>query len=52
MEINKLTFSSTDKSKKVLEKYAKPWDEIKYHIKTVNGGKSAEQITLNMKNIK
>ena len=32
-----LTFTSTDKNKKVLEKYAKLWDEIKYHIKTING---------------
>ena len=33
-----LTFASTDKNKKVLEKYTKLWDEIKYHIKTINGG--------------
>ena len=26
----------------VLEKYTKLWDEIKYHIKIVNGGESAE----------
>ena len=37
-----LTFASTDKNKKVLEKYTKLWDEIKYDIKTINGGKSAE----------
>ena len=33
-----LTFASTNKKKKVLEKYKKLWDEIKYHIKTINGG--------------
>ena len=33
-----LTFASTDKNKKVLEKYKKLWDEIKHHIKTINGG--------------
>ena len=27
-----LTFLSTDKNKKVLEKYTKLWDKIKYHI--------------------
>ena len=37
-----LTFASTDKSKKVLEKYTKLWDEIKYHIRTINTGKSGE----------
>ena len=37
-----LTFASTDKNKKVLEKYAKLWDEIKYHIQTINSGKSGE----------
>ena len=36
-----LTFPSTDK-KKVLEKYIKLWDEIKYHIQTINAGKSGE----------
>ena len=35
-----LTFASTDKNKKVLEKYTKLWDEIKYHIQTINAGKS------------
>ena len=33
-----LTFASTDKNKKVLVKYIELWDEIKYHIKTINGG--------------
>ena len=37
-----LTFAPTDQNKKVLEKYTKLWDEIKYHIKTINGGKSDE----------
>ena len=37
-----LTFASTDKNKKVLEKYKKLWDEIKYHIQTINAGKSGE----------
>ena len=37
-----LTFTSTDKNKKVLEKYANLWDEIKYHIQTKNAGKSGE----------
>ena len=30
------------KNKKVLEKYAKPWDEIKYCIQTINADKSGE----------
>ena len=29
-----LTFASTDNNKKVLEKYTRLWDEIKYHIQT------------------
>ena len=37
-----LTFASTDKNRKVLEKYTKLWDEIKYHIHTINAGKSGE----------
>ena len=37
-----LTFASTDKNKKVLEKYTKPWDEIKHYIQTINAGKSGE----------
>ena len=37
-----LTFASTDKNIKVLKKYTKFWVEIKYHIKTINGGKSGE----------
>ena len=34
MEI--LTFASTDKNKEVLKKYIKLWNEIKYHIQTIN----------------
>ena len=37
-----LTFASTDKNKKVLEKYTKLWNKIKYHIQTINDGKSGE----------
>ena len=37
-----LTFASTDKNKKVLEKYAKLWDKIKYHIPIINADKSSE----------
>ena len=33
---------STDKNKEVLKKYTELWDEIKYLIKTINGGKSVE----------
>ena len=33
-----LIFASTNKNKKVLEKYSKLWDEIKYHIQTINAG--------------
>ena len=34
-----LNFASTDKNKKVLEKYKELWDEIKNQIKTISGGK-------------
>ena len=37
-----LTFVSTDKNKKVLKKYTKLRDEIKYHIQTINADKSRE----------
>ena len=33
-----LVLVSTDKNKEVLTKYTKLWDEIKYLIKTMNGG--------------
>ena len=42
-----LTFASTDKNKIVLEKYIKLWDEIKYHIQTINTGNSLDDIQLN-----
>ena len=31
-----LYFASTDKNKKMLEKYTKLWDEIRYHIQTTS----------------
>ena len=34
--------ASTDKNKKLLEKYTNLWNEIKYHIQTINTGKSGE----------
>ena len=37
-----LTFVSTDKNKKVLEKCTKLWDEIKYNIQTINAGRFGE----------
>ena len=37
-----LTFASSDKNKKVLEKYTKLWDKLKYHIQTINADKSGE----------
>ena len=37
-----LTFASTDKNKKVLEKYTKLCYGIKYHTQTINTGKSGE----------
>ena len=37
-----LTFASTDKNKKILEKYAKLLDNIKYHIQAINADKFAE----------
>ena len=35
-----LVFASTDKKKVVLTKYTELWDEIKYWIKTINGGEA------------
>ena len=35
-----LVFTSTVGNKKVLAKFVKLWDEIKYLIQTINGGKS------------
>ena len=37
-----LTFASTDKNKKTLEKYKRLWDKIKYHTQTINADKSDE----------
>ena len=37
-----LTFASTDKNKKILEKYINLWDKIKYHIQRINADKSGE----------
>ena len=37
-----LTFASTDENKKVLEKYTKLWDKTKYHVQTINAGKSGK----------
>ena len=37
-----LVFVSTDKNKEVSKKYTELWDEIKYMIKTINGGESGE----------
>ena len=37
-----LTFASTDKKKEVLTKYTKLWNEIKYLIKTINGGEAGQ----------
>ena len=31
-----LSFASTDNNKEVLRKYIKLWDEVKYHIQTIN----------------
>ena len=46
MKINALIFASTDK---VLTKYTKPWDEIKYVIKTIHGAEAGEYIKHFMK---
>ena len=37
-----LTFASTNKNKKVLEKYTRLREEIKYHIETINEDKSGK----------
>ena len=37
-----LVFASTDKNKEVLAKYTELWGEIKYLIKTINGGEAGE----------
>ena len=40
---------STDKIKEVLTKYAEPWDEIEYMIKTINGGEAGQFVKEHMK---
>ena len=37
-----LIFAFKNKNKEVLNKYTKLWNEIKNHIKTINGGKPIE----------
>ena len=37
-----LAFASTDNNKEVLKKYIKLWDEIKYHIQTINDDEFGE----------
>ena len=37
-----LSSASIDKSKRVLEKYTKLWDKIKYHMHTINADNSGE----------
>ena len=37
-----LYFASTDKYKEVLKKYINIWDEIKYHIQTINASEFGE----------
>ena len=37
-----LSFASTDNNKEVLNRYIKLWDEIKYHIQTINASEFGE----------
>ena len=37
-----LSFASNDNKKEVLKKYIKLWDEVKYHIQTINGDEFRE----------
>ena len=37
-----LSFASTDNNKEVLKKYIKLWDEVKYHIQTINDDEFGE----------
>ena len=37
-----INFVSTNENREVSKKYTKLWDETKYLIKTINGGKSGE----------
>ena len=45
-----LTFVFTDKNKEVLIKHTEIWDEIKYLIKAIHGGKASEYWENFMKN--
>ena len=40
--IKYLTFASTVTNKKVLNRYIKLWNKIKYHTQTINADKSSE----------
>ena len=37
-----LSFASTDNNKEVLKKYIKLWDEVKYHVQTINDDEFGE----------
>ena len=37
-----LSFTSTDNNKEVLKEYIKLWDEVKYHIQTINDDEFGE----------
>ena len=37
-----LSFASTNNNKEVLKKYIKLWDEVKYHIQTINDDEFGE----------
>ena len=52
MEILCEVFASTDKNKDVLIKYTGLWDEIKYLIKTTNGGEAGEYNKFNFMKIR
>ena len=39
-----LVFATADKNKEILEKHTKVWVGIKYHIKTINGGKCSGSV--------
>ena len=44
-----LVFTSRDKNKEILEKYAKLWNRIKNQIKTINGGECNSNETVQYK---
>ena len=37
-----LSFASTNNNKEVLKRYIKRWDEVKYHIQTINDDEFGE----------